>query len=191
MTTLHWVRHGPTHVKTMIGWTDKPADLSDQAAIARLSAALPEAAPLISSDLTRAVTTADALASAHRPRLAHAPQLRELHFGAWEDRSFAEVDAEAPDAIKAFWTSPGDVAAPGGESWNALSARVSAMADALAQRGGDVIVVAHFGAILTQVQRARRQSAQQAFAQKIEPLSLTRLQWDGAAWQEVLVNHSA
>lgn len=38
---LWWVRHGPTHAKTFIGWTDRPADLSDTAALARLAAFLP------------------------------------------------------------------------------------------------------------------------------------------------------
>ena len=42
----------------MIGWTDLPADLSDSAALRRLSAHLPKHAPVISSDLTRAITTA-------------------------------------------------------------------------------------------------------------------------------------
>jgi len=37
MTTLWLVRHGPTHAKAMIGWTDLPADLSDAGAIAPAS----------------------------------------------------------------------------------------------------------------------------------------------------------
>ncbi|MCX8953857.1 histidine phosphatase family protein, partial [Ruegeria sp. NA] len=36
MTRLHLVRHGPTHAKTMVGWSDLPADLSDTAALRRL-----------------------------------------------------------------------------------------------------------------------------------------------------------
>ncbi|MDZ4137070.1 MAG: histidine phosphatase family protein, partial [Paracoccaceae bacterium] len=51
MTRFHWVRHGPTHAKAMIGWTDLPADLSDHPAIARLTAFLPDAAGVVSSDL--------------------------------------------------------------------------------------------------------------------------------------------
>ena len=66
MTTLWLVRHGPTHAKAMIGWTDLPADLSDAGAIARLRAALPDA-PIVSSDLIRAVTTADDQTTATTP----------------------------------------------------------------------------------------------------------------------------
>lgn len=189
MTVLHWVRHGPTHARTMIGWTDMPADLSDTARLARLSAFLPDAVPLLSSDLTRAVTTADALETPRRPRQPHRAALRELHFGDWEDRTFAEVTARHPARIAAFWKNPGPTLAPGGESWDILSARVGAVADDFAARGQDAIIVAHFGAILTQIQRARGQGPAQAFAQPVEPLSVTRLRWDGRVWHAELVNH--
>ena len=81
MTRFWWVRHGPTHAKTMVGWQDAPADLSDQRALARLSEYLPQEAVVISSDLIRASATADAIES-RRKRLPHDPALREIHFGA-------------------------------------------------------------------------------------------------------------
>ena len=73
-TDWYWVRHGPTHAKTLIGWTDLPADLSDQDQIARLDAWLPRDAALVSSDLRRAVATADAIGGG-RMRLPHEPGL--------------------------------------------------------------------------------------------------------------------
>jgi broad specificity phosphatase PhoE len=173
MTRFWLVRHGPTHAKTMIGWTDLPADLSDQAALRRLRAHLPQA-PVISSDLSRAVATADAL---DRPRLPHDPALREIHFGQWEARSFAEVEAEDPALIRAFWDSPGDIRPPGGESWNDLTARTWAALDRL-QGPPDLIIVAHFGPILAALQRATGQTALQVFAHRIDPLSVTRLSLD-------------
>lgn len=190
MTVLHWVRHGPTHAKTMIGWTDRAADLSDHARIARLNAHLPITARLISSDLSRAVATADALDQPGRSRLPHDHMLREIHFGAWEDRSFDDVSASDPDAIAAFWQAPGASRATDGEAWDDLSARVSAAADGLRDLGGAVIVVAHFGAILTQLQRARGLGPLDIFAQKIDPLSVTSLCWQNGRWQELCANHS-
>ncbi len=176
MTRFWLVRHGPTHAKGMVGWTDLAADLSDRAHLARLSAALPAAAPVISSDLARAVATADAIAG-DRPRLPHDARLREMHFGAWEMRTHAEVSAEEPALIRRFWDEPGDVAPPGGESWNMLAARIGATTSRLeaAHRGGDIIVVAHFGAILAAVQHALRVSPREVFVHRIEPLSLTEI----------------
>lgn len=74
MTTWWWVRHGPTHAKGMVGWRDLPADLSDQAALARLSTYLPQQALVVSSDLIRSVATADAIQGA-RQRLDHAGEI--------------------------------------------------------------------------------------------------------------------
>jgi broad specificity phosphatase PhoE len=176
MTRFWLVRHGPTHAKAMIGWTDLPADLSDTAALARLNAHLPPAAPVLSSDLSRAIATADALHP--RPRLPHDPALREIHFGTWERRSFAEVEAEDPTLIRAFWDQPGDIRPPGGESWNDLTARTWAALDRLQGTAPDIIIVAHFGPILAALQRASGLTALQAFAHRIDNLSVTSLTLD-------------
>lgn len=157
----------------MTGWTDLPADLSDDAALARLSAHLPQGAPAISSDLARAVATADALGP--RPRLPHDPALREIHFGQWETRSFAEIEAESPDHIRAFWETPGDIAPPGGESWNALTRRTWEALDRLQGVAPDIVVVAHFGPIIAALQRAGNLSPDAAFAHRIDNLSVTSL----------------
>jgi broad specificity phosphatase PhoE len=190
MTRLFWVRHGPTHARTMVGWTDLPADLSDHAALARLDAFLPRGAVLLSSDLSRAVATANALGPG-RLRLPHDPDLREIHFGAWEDRSHDEISAETPDHVRRFWETPGDIRPPGGESWNELSARITRATDRLlaGHQGRDIVVVAHFGAILAALQRARACATTEVFAHRIEPLSVTALELGGTGWACGPVNH--
>ena len=134
MTTWHWVRHGPTHEKNFVGWRDVPADLSDTARIARLSAFLPEKALVVSSDLIRSITTADALEMPGHRRLPHRHDLRELHFGDWDGKHFSEVSDMHPDLSRAYWETPGDVAPPGGESWNAAAERVRQAVDELNAR---------------------------------------------------------
>ncbi|WP_170452286.1 histidine phosphatase family protein [Ruegeria arenilitoris] len=190
MTRLHLVRHGPTHAKTMVGWSDIPADLSDHAAIARLHDHLPQDALVISSDLSRAADTATAIQGTRR-RLPHHPDLREIHFGTWEMRAFAEIEAEDPELAFAYWDSPGDVRPPNGESWNAVRVRVDAAIDGLIgmHTGADLVIVAHFGVILTQVQRALDLDAQQTFAHRIDNLSVTELAFDGKTWSAGRINH--
>lgn len=190
MTRLHLVRHGPTHAKTMVGWSDIPADLSDHAALARLHDHLPQDALVISSDLSRAADTATAIQGTRR-RLPHHPDLREIHFGTWEMRAFAEIEAEDPELAFAYWDSPGDVRPPNGESWNAVRARVDAAIDGLIgmHTGADLVIVAHFGVILTQVQRALDLDAQQTFAHRIDNLSVTELAFDGRTWSAGRINH--
>lgn len=187
MTKLWLVRHGPTHAKAMVGWTDLPADLSNTAAIARLRAFLPDA-PVVSSDLSRAVTTADALTP--KIRLPHAPDLREINFGDWEMRNFSEVEAEDPHTIRAYWETPGSIAPPNGESWDMVRARVNGAIDGYLQAGhADLIVVAHFGVILTQLQRALGIGAYEAFGHKIDNLSATVLSCHPSGWTADDINH--
>lgn len=188
MTRLFWVRHGPTHAKSMVGWSDLPADLSDKAALMRLHDHLPAEAPVISSDLIRARATADAIAGARR-RLPHDRDLREIHFGAWELCGFDTISDQ--DHLRAFWEKPGDICPPGGESWHDISARVDRAVTRLTQAndGGDLIVVAHMGAILTQVQKALRLSAYDTFAHRIDNLSVTELHLRDTGWHAAAINH--
>ncbi len=170
----------------MVGWSDLPADLSDADALARLDAFLPMA-PVVSSDLVRATATANALQGA-RPRLPHDPALREINFGAWELRRFDEIEDQP--LIRAYWERPGSIAPPGGESWNAVSARVNGAVDRLIAEGHDtVIAVAHFGVILTQIQRALRIGAYAAFSHRIENLSVTEIVTSPGDWQAVRIDH--
>ena len=189
MTTWWWVRHGPTHEKAFVGWRDVPADLSDATQIARLNAHLPDNALLVSSDLSRCVKTADALTQT-RTRLPHAPALREFNFGDWDGLTFDQVTARDPALSRAYWETPGDVAPPNGESWNMAAARINPYVDEMARKHQDrhIIAVAHFGVILTQVQRALGVSAYQAVSHKIDNLSVTRLLWDGNTWQANEIN---
>lgn len=186
-TRWWWVRHGPTHAKNMVGWRDLPVDLSDTAQITRLSAHLPSDAVVISSDLIRAVDTATAIQDT-RPRLPHDPQLREFHFGAWDGMHWSKISDRDPELSRQFWENPGDHMAPEGESWNQLSTRVSGVVDRLNGQHKDIIVVAHFGVILTQIARAAPMTPYQALGHKIDNYSVTRLDWNGT-WQAQSINH--
>ncbi|MBO9396446.1 histidine phosphatase family protein [Shimia sp. R9_1] len=189
MTELHLVRHGPTHAKSMVGWSDLPADLSDTDALSRLSNHLPEDGLVISSDLQRCVATADAIQGS-RTRLPHDPKLREIHFGDWELKNFKEIEAEDAALARAYWENPGDVRPPNGESWNEVCARVNPAIDHLidTHRGGKLIVVVHFGVILTQVQRAELLTAEEAFAHRIDNLSVTSFKIADTGWATQQIN---
>lgn len=191
MTIWHWVRHGPTHEKAFVGWRDVPADLTDEARITRLNAHLPDAALLVSSDLIRASATADVLTAPGRSRLPHASDLREFHFGDWDGLHFSDVATRDPILSRSYWETPGDVAPPGGESWNQAAARVNTVVDAMnaAHPDAHIIAVAHIGVILTQVQRALGLTPQTAIGHKIDNLSTTRIHHTQSGWQVDQINH--
>ena len=190
MTSWWWVRHGPTHAKAFTGVTDLPADLSDTAALQRLEHHLPDDSLVVSSDLIRAMTTADAI-QADRPRLPNNTEIREMNFGEWEARTFAEVNASHPELSRKFWTEPGDIAPPNGESWNMTAQRVGAEVDRMNSIYPDqnIIAVAHLGVILTQLQRAADVPPASAMSFKIDNLSVTQLEFSGGKWQVHSINH--
>ncbi len=190
MTRFWWVRHGPTHRKTMIGWTDAPADLSDIEGLARLDAHLPKDALVLSSDLSRCIETAKAIGG-KRQFLPPRKNLRELHFGDWEDQSFDTASGLDPALIRAFWDTPGDIQAPNGESWNQLCLRVRGEVDQLCREhtNRDIVIVAHYGVILSQIQHAGNMPAKAATSFHIDNLSVTRLEHLGDAWRIMGVNH--
>ncbi|MEJ6392538.1 histidine phosphatase family protein [Gymnodinialimonas sp. 2305UL16-5] len=183
------VRHGPTHQQAFTGWRDVPADLSDTEAVGRMRDWLPENAPIISSDLKRAVATADAIAGGRR-RLPHDPDLREFNFGDWDGVMFDQIAAEHPELSRAFWEEPGEVAPPNGESWNDVSRRASgSVATLLARHPGDLIVVAHFGAILCLMSSFTQLDPYTALGHRIDPLSATALIHGAEGWALDVVNH--
>ena len=191
MTVWHWVRHGPTHAKNFVGWRDIPADLSDRDQIDRLRCYLPDSAILLASDLSRASDTASVLQQPDHHRLPDDPHLREIHFGVWDGMHFEDVSARDPVLSRRYWEEPGDTQAPFGESWNEASARVQGTVTRLNSKypDADIVVAAHFGVILTQLQRALGTNAYDTLAHKIDNLSVTRLICkDGSARAEI-INH--
>ncbi|MDA5093456.1 histidine phosphatase family protein [Aliiroseovarius sp. KMU-50] len=188
MTSWWWVRHGPTHAKNMVGWRDLPADLSDTATLARLSDHLPQDAAVISSDLIRSVDTATAI-QGPRLRLPHDTDLREFDFGLWDGMHWSNMSARDPEHARLFWEEPGDIEAPEGESWNQLAARVGQVVERLNGQHRDIVAVAHFGVILTQIAMAGKMTPYQALGHEIDNLSVTRLDWDGRDWSVQSINH--
>jgi len=192
MTVWWWVRHGPTHQRTFCGWRDVPADLSDTDALLRLDAALPPDAMLVSSDLSRAIRTADAIAGT-RQRLPHAREIREFHFGEWEGLDFEEAAARDPDLARRYWERPGSAAPRGGESWNTVARRVASFVDRMSRDHPvrHIVAVAHAGVIMTQIQRAGYLTPVQAIGHRVDNLSMTRLVIDGGGWRTDCVNRLA
>jgi len=71
----------------------------------------------------------------------------ETDAGDWTDRSFAEVQSEAPDAFAAFVGGEPDFAFPGGESFAQQGIRVAAALADIEQGALPALVVCHGGVI--------------------------------------------
>jgi glucosyl-3-phosphoglycerate phosphatase len=147
-------RHGQTiwnAERRFQGQTDIPLDETGQAQAERAARLLASLRPdlIVSSDLSRAASTAAALARLTGLEVALDKDLRERHGGGWEGLNDAEIRARYP-AEHASWSPPD------GEPSPVVAERVAGalqrIADRLAEEGGDgtsrVAVVASHGAAL-------------------------------------------
>jgi 2,3-bisphosphoglycerate-dependent phosphoglycerate mutase/probable phosphoglycerate mutase len=108
---------------------------------------------VVSSDLRRAVDTAEVVGAACGLPVKFDARLRETHLGRWQGRTVAEIDHDYPGAI-ALWRSDPTWAPPGGESRVAVVARSRPVVDELDAEFADspttsttVLLVAHGGLI--------------------------------------------
>jgi broad specificity phosphatase PhoE len=113
------------------------AELAERAAKHGFSA-------LWSSPLLRARETADVVAARLGLAPREDPRLMETDAGDWTDRSFADVQGEAPDLFAAFQVGDPDFAFPGGESFAHQEERVAAALEDVEKRGElPALVVCH------------------------------------------------
>ena len=155
-TRLILVRHGSTEHsadKRFSGRNDLALNAAGEhqaAALARRAATFGEVSAVLSSPLRRARQTAEVLASALSLRVGTDDDLAEVDFGAWEGRTFAEVQRDRPAELSAWLASP-EAAPAQGESFAAVAHRMRRARDAViaAHPGETVVLVTHVTPIKT------------------------------------------
>ena len=130
MAKLILVRHGATDLNTarmFIGHND--AELNDigrrQAEKLRERLAAERIDVIYSSDLKRAMTTAQIVASEHALDVIACSDLREINYGAIDGLSFDEIKSRCPEVAELCVNWSPKLVFPEGESVDELSKRVS------------------------------------------------------------------
>jgi glucosyl-3-phosphoglycerate phosphatase len=114
------LRHGQTDYNVAGRMQGHFDSVLTETGVEQAAAVAPEIARLmpdrlISSDLRRAVDTADLVSAACGLPVKYDARLRETHLGEWQGRTVAEIEQGWPGAI-ATWRSDPGWAPPGGES---------------------------------------------------------------------------
>lgn len=187
VTRWWWIRHAPvvgTHGK-VYGQLDVECDVSDTPSFKALAHRVPDGAIWLTTPLSRTQRTARAIAdqlrAAGRPQpaaFAVEPAFIEQSFGEWQGKAYREIGAYGQgEEAHRFWLAPAAAVPPGGESFEAVVARVGARVAELSRRhaGRDVVVVSHGGAIRAAVAHAVGMHPESALAISVDTLSLTRL----------------
>ncbi|MGW5054253.1 histidine phosphatase family protein [Actinokineospora sp. NPDC004072] len=150
-TRLLLLRHGQTPMSAERRYSGRgDVELTElgraqaEAAASRLAKHVDAATPIVSSPLTRTLSTAQAVAAATGGEISTHDGLIETDFGDWEGLTFTEAAERDPD-LHGRWLSDPTVAAPGGESFDVVHRRVRAVRDELLERyaGRTVVVVSH------------------------------------------------
>ena len=102
-----------------------------------------------SSDLTRAHETALGVAAPTGLPVTTMRELREINLGIWENKPFGELEADEAEAMYNFTRDPAKWSVEGGESFPALTERITSALLELAKchDGGTIAVVSHGMAI--------------------------------------------
>jgi probable phosphoglycerate mutase len=151
VTTLLLTRHGETDWNAQRRWqghSDPPLNERGREQARELAAMLDGVDVIYASDLARARETAEILGRRLGLEVRLDPRLRERSFGAWEGKTWDELEerfAEALDRWRAGETHGPDDAEP----YQDFSRRVeSFLEDILARHPGEmVLVVGHGGSI--------------------------------------------
>jgi len=136
-------------------------------------------ASIYSSDLRRALTTAQIIAERLKLPVTVDPRLREIHQGQWEGMLFSEVAGRFPREIALRQTDPLSARPPGGESVQEVAQRVAAAANDIAQKhpGQRVIIVSHGLAIATLLSQANHHSLEGVFSLIPDNASISIVCW--------------
>jgi probable phosphoglycerate mutase len=154
------IRHGETawNVDTRIqGQLD--IGLNDvghwQASRLALAVADEPITAIYASDLGRAFETAQHVSRATGVPVTPTPGLRERHFGEFQGRTFAGIEAALPEQAMRWRTRDPEFTPAGGESLTQLRERVVGTAQLLAaQHPGELIMLVGHGGVLDILYRA-------------------------------------
>ena len=134
---------------------------------------------IYSSDLQRAMATAQAIAQATAAPLHPELGLRERHFGHLQGQTWADIEQHWPEDAR-LWRSRDPHWAPqGGESLTVLRQRIADTVDRLASRhlGQHIVLVAHGGVMDALYRLATGQDIQTPRTWHLGNAAINRLLW--------------
>ena len=137
---------GRSDVKLSAAGVEQAEGLRDRLAVEKINA-------VYSSNLERALVTAEIIASSHQLAVITCAELREVNFGQLEGLNFSEISRLYPEVAKLWAERSTKLKYPGGESLVEFNTRVSKFLSRLDKHtvGETILIVAHAGVLRTLV----------------------------------------
>lgn len=156
MTKMIFVRHGETEwnqIGKYQGQTDIPLNsiglMQAEKTAERLANESIQA--IYSSDLARALQTAQIIADKHNLSVNPSKGLREFNFGIWEGKTYQEINRENPELLKLWMEEPENLRIPEAETFPELNKRGMLVINELLLKHSEetILVVTHGGLLST------------------------------------------
>ncbi|MFC1965968.1 histidine phosphatase family protein [Chloroflexota bacterium] len=152
MSRLLLVRHGITEfnsTRRFAGYSDIDMNAEGYRQVERLSERLAgeKIDVVYSSDLKRALATAEVITSGRKIDIVTCPDLREANYGDVEGLTFAEIKHLYPDVAELITNFSLELKFPNGEGFEEFIERTSAFLDRLSKHTVDetILIVSHSG----------------------------------------------
>lgn len=150
MRYIYLIRHGEVAWNSegaYVGSTDLPLNDTGRSQAKRLADWLSsrEIATVYSSDLSRALETAQIIAAPHNLRVVSDNRLREINYGEWEGLTSEQIAEKYPELFNQWRENAADIIVPGGESINQMLERAYSafMEAAYSHIEGNIVMTAH------------------------------------------------
>ena len=152
MAKLLLVRHGVTEfnsARRFAGYSDVELSLVGYQQAERLRDRLVDDKidAVYSSDLRRALVTAEVILSGHKVDIVTCPELREVNYGNVEGLTFEEISHLYPEVAESLTNFSLQLKFPGGESFREFIERTSKFLDKLKRHtpSQTMLIVSHSG----------------------------------------------
>ena len=152
MARLLLVRHGTTEfnsTRRFMGYSDIELDADGYRQVERLRDRLANEKidAVYSSDLRRALATAEVISAGREVDIVTCPELREVNYGACEGLTFREIGSSYPDVAEKCVNFTLELAFPDGESFEEFIERTSTFLDRLNQHAPSetILITSHNG----------------------------------------------
>ena len=184
---VHLMRHPAREGEAgrCIGQTDVKLSAEGRASLPLLCEQASRVKPtrVVSSDLQRCRILAEEIAARQNLKVTVEPTWRELHFGAWENRTWNDIQKDDGTNLAAWMTDFVEVAPPGGESFRQLQKRALGALDRLERDpGSTVVVTTHAGVIRSLLCAFSDMPLTRIFEVEVPYGSLTHLRWNEGKW---------
>lgn len=149
---------------------------------------------IYSSDLARAMKTAQTIANSHQLEVNPDPRWRELSFGDWEGMGYQEISSHMHELFDAWMKDPAATSTPNGESLAQLAERVKNAVDEIKakhKKDETILIISHSGALQTLLSLTLGMDLNRYWQFRFQPASLTVIQlYDDSAILELFNDRS-